>query len=574
MQRRSQWFALGVVLLVTVAALLQTASFDFAYDDFFQIVYNPRIQSWSSTWSNFTSHVWAHTGDQPLYYRPVFMLWLTANHALFGLNPLFWHLMAIALYVFSCILLFCFGWRLTNDRWIAIVAVLLFGLHPGHVEAVAWISGATEPLLAVFLLGSLLCYMKQRDSRDPGMTINMVASLVLACLAVLTKETALIIPGLIFSYELAFHHASSWKERMWPAMRSALPYIPVSIGFLAVRALVLKGITPLHTTVGLRSVLLAWPQVIVFYTRHMLVPFHLSVFYNPLLVSHPGVRSFILPLLIASAGAASMYYGSRRSRVFAFLSMWCVVLLIPLLNVTLWNNFENVHDRYLYLPSIAYCLMLVMVLSRLKEMQYSKSVLAVLVAITAGYIFLTEHESQYWRSDYELGQHGITISPGHPIALQLVGNAYIRQGRTAEAIPWLVDSLQANPDNVQTLCSLSFCYFAAGALTLAEETVAKALALNGAEPRAHLLLGIVRLKQNRLAEAENEIRHGIQLQNQLTPGTAVLYHSYLGDVLYAKGDLRGAASEYRLELRNDPAMDPAVPTARARIDEIDAALGR
>src|SRR5437899_23785 len=92
-------FTLAAVLLITALAYARSVVFEFAYDDFGQIVFNPRIQFWKLAWSNFTSHVWAHTGDLPLYYRPVFMMWLTVNYSLFGLKPLLWHLAAIALHL-------------------------------------------------------------------------------------------------------------------------------------------------------------------------------------------------------------------------------------------------------------------------------------------------------------------------------------------------------------------------------------------------------------------------------------------------------------------------------------------
>jgi Flp pilus assembly protein TadD len=97
--------------------------------------------------------------------------------------------------------------------------------------------------------------------------------------------------------------------------------------------------------------------------------------------------------------------------------------------------------------------------------------------------------------------------------------------------------------------------------------VAKAVALDPTEPRARLLLGIVRSKQRRLAEAEAEIRRGIDLQRVSTG--VFLFHYYLGNVLYAKGDVQGAIREYRFEALNDPAIDPAVVTAQTRINQLE-----
>jgi tetratricopeptide (TPR) repeat protein len=298
-----------------------------------------------------------------------------------------------------------------------------------------------------------------------------------------------------------------------------------------------------------------------------LVPVRLSVFYNLLTVTHPGFGNFIVPFLLVLAGAAILYYASLTSAVWAFLSAWCAILLVPLLNVTLWSNVENVHDRYLYLPSIAVCVMLARLLS---YRRYTKTAATALIVIASGYLGLTVLELRYWENDYILAQRGVDVSPGHPIALQLVGNALIRQQRITDAVPYLVDSLRAQPDNVDTLCSIAFCYSEMGALPLAEEAVTKALAVDSREPRAHLLLGIVRFKQERLAEAEAEIRRGIGLQH-VTTGV-LLFHYYLGNVLYAKGDVQGALREYRFEALNDPAIDPAAATARTKIAQLGGQL--
>ena len=135
---------------------------------------------------------------------------------------------------------------------------------------------------------------------------------------------------------------------LWTSLRRAIPYGAISLLFLTARALALKSLTPERTKVGLLSVLLAWPQAVAFYGTHGLFPIRLSVFYNLLTVAHPGLRNFILPILVVFAGAALLCYASRSSDVWAFLSVWCAIMLVPMLNVTLWSNAENVHDRYLY----------------------------------------------------------------------------------------------------------------------------------------------------------------------------------------------------------------------------------
>lgn len=76
---------------------------------------------------------------------------------------------------------------------IPLFAALLFALHPVNVEAVAWIAGRTDPLLALFVLSS--CYFLLRWLDKPRWQ-DMTATLLMFGAALLTKETALAFGGL------------------------------------------------------------------------------------------------------------------------------------------------------------------------------------------------------------------------------------------------------------------------------------------------------------------------------------------------------------------------------------------
>jgi Flp pilus assembly protein TadD len=561
------WIALIAALLISGAVYIQTALFEFAYDDFGQIVGNSRIKAWHFAGSYFTSHVWAQSNAHAMYYRPVFMLWLAANYWLFGLDPFYWHLAAVVLHLSSCLLLYFLVCRLAQDKWVAVVTVLLFGLHPAHVESVAWISGATEPLLAILWLGSLLCYLKYRDlGRGHGWW--WAASLALALAAALAKETALVIPAIVFSYEWTFHQPRATRRaKVASAWRAAWPYACVSFAFLVMRALALGSVTPAHTKAALISVLLGWPEVIAFYCLQTLFPFRMSVFHNLVTVAHPGFGNFVAPIILAAAVAAILLFSSRRSRITTFFSWWWLITLLPLLNVTLWDTAENIHERYLYVPSVAFCVMLTLLLARAKRTHAPRAAMAALTLIGLAYALVTVREARYWATDQVLAQHGLEVTPGHAIATQLLGNTFVRQGQIPEAIPYLLDALRANPDSAETLWTLGFCYSQMNALSRAEEYTKLGIALRAEDPHPHLLLGIIRAKQNRLDEAEGEIRQGIRLERM--PNGEPLFHYYLGNVLYAKGDRQGALHEYRLELLNDPAIDPVIAAAQEQIEGIE-----
>ena len=205
------------VLLVTGAVYLPACGYQFVYDDHGQILDNQYALTWSWLPHYFTSHVWSSKQlAAPVYYRPLFLVWLLLNYQLFGVNPAWWHLTTVLAHVLATFLVYRLAVKLFDDPWPAGIAALLFGLHPVHIESVTWVSGVSEPLVAVFLLSALIFYLRSRDPADARARTWLPVSLALAGTALLAKETALILPLLIFGHAAFF---PSGKATLSPRIR-------------------------------------------------------------------------------------------------------------------------------------------------------------------------------------------------------------------------------------------------------------------------------------------------------------------------------------------------------------------
>src|SRR5438270_6175175 len=176
-------------LLLAGGALLYARSlpYAFVYDDLIQIVSNPRITSWSYVPSYFTQQLWAGV-QTASYYRPLLLLWMRLNNALFGFNPIGWHAASVALHLGATTLAYLLARRLLKDARAALVTAAIFFLHPVQVESVVWSSAANDTLAAVFLFASYLFFLKSRD--DLPTDRNLLLSWLMFALALLTKETA------------------------------------------------------------------------------------------------------------------------------------------------------------------------------------------------------------------------------------------------------------------------------------------------------------------------------------------------------------------------------------------------
>src|SRR5882672_7255768 len=99
--------ALPFLVAVAYFTYAGTARFGFIYDDVFQIVQNPRLESWRFLPHYFTQHFWAHVpGAAANLYRPLFLVWLLLNNQVFGHEPAGWHLATVLLHVGATVLMY------------------------------------------------------------------------------------------------------------------------------------------------------------------------------------------------------------------------------------------------------------------------------------------------------------------------------------------------------------------------------------------------------------------------------------------------------------------------------------
>src|SRR5262249_31639583 len=155
--------------------------------------------------------VWAGgASPRSSYYRPLFLTWLVLNHSLFGLAPAGWHLMLILLHLLATYLTFRLVIDITGDTIASALAALIFGLHPVHVESVAWISGATDVLCAVALLCASIALERALKNERAGLWAGL--SFLSFAVALLFKETACVWPAIAF-VQIAAHGDSTDRGR-------------------------------------------------------------------------------------------------------------------------------------------------------------------------------------------------------------------------------------------------------------------------------------------------------------------------------------------------------------------------
>src|SRR5208282_5628319 len=196
--RNAAWLFPLIAVVVIAAAYARAPLLGFVFDDDIIVKSNPYITSVRHIPSYFTEHIWSNLVlTHKNYYRPVFLLWLLGNYEEFGTDPLGWHLSSLLLHLGNAVLLYLLALRFTRERFSALAASLVFGLHPVQVENVVWASASTELLGTFLALAALLCYLRSLESTTRRVLL-LAASVFLYTLAVLTKETAIVLPAIVF----------------------------------------------------------------------------------------------------------------------------------------------------------------------------------------------------------------------------------------------------------------------------------------------------------------------------------------------------------------------------------------
>ncbi len=563
---RSDFFLLAALVVATFIVYFPSLDYAFVYDDRLLILKNPEILSW-----RFLPHYFvkdfislAIPEAPAVYYRPVLLVWMLANAKLWGMSPPGWHFTAIALHVVVVAEVYLLARRLLSDRFMGAVAAGVFALHPVHVECVAWVMAEAEQLTASLVLWSLLAWLRLRENpsrRGAWWTLT----LGLFVLAVLIKENAIMLPVLIAAYEWfcgparrkgSAQAADSPLARLWTRARASLiaaaPFFAVAFVYLAVRLSVLKGLGHPATPMALFTFAATVPLVAYRYLRLLLFPVGLSVCYDVPYVHRLSFQDFFLPAATVGLFAALLVAWARKHRVWAFASAWMGLTILPVLDLPVFFRSETVHDRYLYLPSVGFALLVGILFGWFRDRAASRHGRMLVPYAAAGLLMVllgagSWYARGFWKDNWTLFQRAVRIAPHNVVGLNNLGNEYVDRGRYDEALALYRRVLDEYPPYWESAYNAGYCLYKQGRLEEALEYFKRAYNTEPYDADVCIYYGLTYLKLGRSDLAEPLVRQAIALRPD---GQG--FHFALGMILREKGALPEALKEFQTELANHP----------------------
>ena len=480
MLRESRWvFVLGLlVLAVALVMYIRAGLFEFnSFDDPSYVSMNASVLakfSWASVKAAFSPH-------QAIYWSPLttlsfmldsqfYHLWAGGYHATNAL----WHAANAAAF-FGLIL------ALTNNRFAAVLAALLFAVHPAHVEAVAWISARKDVLSTFFGLSSILIYI--RWTRRPGaaLAVGLYCSFALSLMA---KPMFVTLPGLLLLLDfwpLARLDAQPHEGHVpfWPDRRLVIARIREKVLLLSMGVLITFLTLSMHPQtqdrldpdLGLK-IANAFASILN-YLGLLIWPSHQALLY-PFPDSVPLAQSLGGAALVLAVTGFCLWQARRRSYLLVGW-LWFLCTLVPVIMPPKVGLHVAFADRWTYVPFMGLYLALACLAAEVLgkiERPFARGV-AVVAMVLLPVIPLglaQQRQLSTWETPLLTYEQAMRYTKGNYLVLNNYGVHKAEAGDAAAAEKAFVEALQIYPDF--GLCKLNL-----GALLLKQSRRDEALDL-------------------------------------------------------------------------------------------------
>ena len=456
---RRAWIVVALVAFLPFAQTLPNAP---VLDDGWAVVENPLVQGGLRNAARILTSPYNFGGPSTTggLFRPVTTLSFAANYAVHGRTPLGYHLVNLLLHVAASLLVLSLARRLAEatmpDRapWVALVAGLLFAVHPAHVEAIAPIVGRKELLSTALALAALLvCFSGRGAARSLG---RLAAAVGLGALAILANEGAAVFPLLYGIVAVAVPGAAGIVDEPGfgdgKARRALLRAVAVSAVLLLslVPYLLLRGMprgVPLEAQwlagVPRSTVTYTTSRILAEYVRLLAFPAFLGTDFayaaRVQLVTRPGVDLLVsmlawLPLV---AGALALL---RRFPLTSAGILWTFGALLPVLHV--FPIGVLMAERLTYLPSAGFCIAAAALIGSVRR---TPVVVAAVFALVAVLGVRSTVRAADWSSDLALWESEIDKAPRDVVVNNNLAVAYSARGEFAKAVPPLETAVRIAP---------------------------------------------------------------------------------------------------------------------------------
>ena len=465
--KKSVWLYIFICLVLTLIAYLPTFQAGFVtWDDPDYVLNNPAIKALGNLKEILMSPVQGN-------YHPLTMLSLAVNYAISGEDARSYHLVNLVLHLLNVVLVFFFVFRLTHKKlWIAFVAALLFGIHPLHVESVAWVSERKDVLYSFFFLGGLITYLTYLETKA---TLKLMMVLGFFILSLLSKPAAIIFPLVLLAID--YYQGRSGYLRL---LTEKIPFLILSalMAYLTMHGQSVHGAVAPGEIFPLMSRICFAFYGLMMYIVKTIWPADLCLFYPYPPINLPLPSIYFLSIVFGIGLFALGIMAHKKNKMFAFALLFYVINLLLVLQF-LPVGSAVMADRYAYLPLIGLFLIPGYFVQKWADSHDGKLPVAgigLLFVVSLGLTVLSSKQVATWKDNVSLWDKAIAACPS--------SKAYFNRGLACKvsgdkegAIVMYTKSISMNKNEFKALDNRGNIYFDLGKNELALNDYRQALAV-------------------------------------------------------------------------------------------------
>ena len=559
--KRRNWLAALIAALTFLAFLPALRNGFVNWDDNYNFLKNFHYRG-----LDWTQIAWMFSTFLGGHYQPLSWLTLGFDYALWGMNPLGYHLTNLMLHAANAAVFFFVARRLlaladpehaeshrSSLDFSAAFAALFFSLHPLRVESVAWVTERRDVLSGLFYLLTVLCYLKASACRDKMNGRRwLLGAIALFALSLLSKVSGITLPLVLVVLDIYPLRRLPGGPKRWlsPEFRHVwlekVPFLVLAVpaAGAAILAETQAGSIRSVAEVGLagRAALSAFSAV--FYLWKILVPTGLLPLYERLSPFNPFLPSFVLCGLIVVALGAVLFAGRRRCpAALASLAAY-LATLAPVMGF-FTNGAQLAADRYSYLSCLAWA---VLAGGGLRALRRHATVLqAVASCVLVVLAVLTWRQTLVWHDSETLWRHVLAARPDTASARNYLGMALQSRGALAEALPQFQEALRLAADYAEAHNNLGTCLQALDRPAQAAAHYREALRLKPDFAEAHNNLGVALHDAGQTAQAMAHHEEALRLRPDYPEA-----HNNLGMELALLGRNEEASGHFIAAIKADP----------------------
>jgi hypothetical protein len=509
-----------VLALALFPALLYANTLwnSFHYDDIFLILKNSHVREFSGVGHFFVSP--ELISDLPLSgYRPLTMTSFSLNYAVGGGRAAGYHLVNVAIHVANVLLVYAVALALmraiavSRSRYAALAVALLFAAHPINTQPVNYISGRSTLLVGFFSLLCFLLFARSREEGRAGRRAALVAGSLAAYLcALLSKEEAVALPGLLAAYEFCRARFRLDGASIRRIVVGLLPFAALTLVFLVFVVQIMGIVGDTRQARGVGENLLTQAKVLFIYIKMIALPTNLSIDHVV-----PACKSLFEPVAAASAlGVVVLLGGSlllaRSAPIVPFGLWWMAITLIP--SSTLVALKLVLNEQRLYVAAIGLLFMAGAGFGKALDHPgrgLQRALFGGLAALLLVCSALTVRRNAEWRDPLTVWSSALEKYPDSARANTQVASEYLKMDRVEDALALAKRAVEISPDVIEARLVLTKAYSQSGLYEDALEQARAAVDIDPLSTDARTELGTAYAELERWGEAEAAWKRAIEL---------------------------------------------------------------